>query len=153
MNDYTESSIQSLLVDTLFPTIRWISIPNVSYGYLNHEADLLTFAKSGNLIEVEIKISKQDFKQDAKKNKHRRLSEKIYKFYYCMPKDIWDKSVFVNYIKGAGIIVCDNNKCEIVKGAKPNPRFIKITDKDRLKLLRLCHFRYWHNKGGKRYGE
>jgi len=47
-------------------------VPNVSWGFNIHECDLLIVRKSGYAIEVEIKISKSDFKADFKKI-HKRL--------------------------------------------------------------------------------
>ena len=39
-----------------------IVVPNLSWGLLNHEADLAIIRKSGYLTEIEIKRSYQDLK-------------------------------------------------------------------------------------------
>lgn len=44
-----------------------IIVPNVSWGLLNHEADMVVMTKSGYLTEIEIKRSWEDFKADFKK--------------------------------------------------------------------------------------
>lgn len=67
-----------------------IVIPNVSWGYLNHEADLLVVTKEKHLIEVEIKRSFQDFLADFKKS-HLHQDEKLFKMYYAVPISIAEK--------------------------------------------------------------
>lgn len=66
---------------------RHIVVPNVSWGFLNHEADLLVCSKDGYLTEIEIKRSWQDFKKDFKKD-HTHNDEKLTYFYYAVPEKI-----------------------------------------------------------------
>ena len=37
-----------------------IIVPNISWGFMNHEADMFIVRKSGYAIEIEIKRSKSD---------------------------------------------------------------------------------------------
>ena len=53
-----------------------IFVPNLSWGLLNHEADLVILTKSGYLTEVEIKRSWEDFKADFKKE-HEHKDEHV----------------------------------------------------------------------------
>ena len=56
-----------------------IFVPNLSWGLLNHEADLAIINKSGYLTEVEIKRSFADFMADFKKE-HGHKDERVYRF-------------------------------------------------------------------------
>lgn len=67
-----------------------IVVPNVSWGLLNHEADLLVMSKAGYLTEIEIKRSWHDFMKDFQKS-HTHNDEKISSLYYAVPKLIAPK--------------------------------------------------------------
>lgn len=62
-------------------------IPNCSWGFLDHEADLLIMSKSGYLTEIEIKRSLSDLKADFKK-KHDHSDDRIKYFYYAVPEKL-----------------------------------------------------------------
>jgi hypothetical protein len=69
-------------------------VPNISWGLYIHECDLLVVKKSGYAIEVEIKVSVQDFKKDFKKgHQHNDKFNRIKSMYYAFPKSIVDKCV------------------------------------------------------------
>lgn len=88
-------------------------------NWTGYECDLLGVTQDLRLIDVEIKISRSDFAQDAKKDKwwhrnvrgeyvttpagrhwqwgepqHRDWPPKIWKHYFAMPADIWDEALF-----------------------------------------------------------
>lgn len=69
-----------------------IFVPNVSWGLLNHEADMVVMTKSGYLTEIEIKRSWEDFKADFKKP-HEHKDERVNKLYYCVPRSIKERVV------------------------------------------------------------
>ena len=69
-----------------------IFIPNLSWGLLDYEADLVIITKAGYLTEVEIKRSWEDFKADFKKT-HKHDDPRVYKFYYCVPESILDRVI------------------------------------------------------------
>lgn len=64
-----------------------IVVPNVSWGLLNHEADLLVMSKAGYLTEIEIKRSWHDFMKDFQKS-HTHNDDKISCLYYAVPEII-----------------------------------------------------------------
>jgi hypothetical protein len=74
-------------------------------------ADIL--ADNGKeVIEVEIKTSKSDLKNEIKKRKFKTDSHNINKFYYCLPKSIIDDSVIAwitSLNKKFGIIEFDDD--------------------------------------------
>lgn len=88
-------------------------------NWTGYECDLLGVTQDLRLIDIEIKISRSDFAQDAKKDKwwhrnvrgeyvttpagrhwqwgepqHRDWPPKIWKHYFAMPADIWDDALF-----------------------------------------------------------
>jgi len=67
-----------------------VIVPNVSWGLLNHEADLLILNKSGYLTEIEIKRSWADFLADFRK-RHTHEDTKVSWHYYAVPESIVDK--------------------------------------------------------------
>ncbi len=73
-----------------------IIVPNLSFGFLNHEADLVIVGKSGYLTEVEIKRSFEDFKADFKKEIYHDRDERVAYFGYFVPKSIQQKCMEFN---------------------------------------------------------
>lgn len=65
-------------------------VPNVSWGMLNHEADIIVMSKSGYLTEVEIKRSWSDFLADFRK-KHDHQDSLVSYYFYAVPSSILDK--------------------------------------------------------------
>jgi len=89
------------------------------------ESDFFAISKSEYTIEVEIKISKQDFNHDFQKSvynipKHDYLndSEKLKKpnkFYFAMPKGLIEhREININY----GIIEYENGFAKVARNAK-----------------------------------
>lgn len=67
-----------------------IVIPNCSWGYLNHEADLLVLTKAKYLVEIEIKRTWNDFMADFKKC-HNHADPKLSYLYYAVPLSIAER--------------------------------------------------------------
>ena len=89
----TIEQIESLLVntpDSAFYIRRNIVVPNVDWGFLNHEADLLVLSNAGYLTEIEIKRTWSDFKADFEKW-HDHYDKKLSHFYYAVPESIGEK--------------------------------------------------------------
>lgn len=67
MIEYTENNIAAALAMQFFNKKHLVVVPNCNWtGY---ECDLLTVTNDLRIIDVEIKISRPDFKADAKKDK------------------------------------------------------------------------------------
>lgn len=138
-----------------------IVVPNVSWGLLNHEADLLIMSKSGYLTEIEIKRSWADFLADFKKN-HKHDSELIKYFYYCVPECLREK-VYDKLIESktqyTGVITYDEELRIKISGYKyishlgdfayiiremhPNR---KLFIEEELQIARLGFMRVWAAK-------
>jgi hypothetical protein len=120
-----------------------IIVPNISWGLLNHEADLLVLTPAGFCTEIEIKISKSDLKADFKKF-HVHKSVYIHSLYYAVPIEIADCIDLIPDYAGV-IIVNSNDKYQTVeiKRYAPKNKNPKWTDAKRIELLRLAHMRVW----------
>jgi hypothetical protein len=175
----TIEQIESLLVgyaDSPFYIRKNIVVPNCSWGFLNHEADLLIMSKSGYLTEVEIKRSWSDFKADFQKN-HTHNDKHIAHLYYAVPVSIGEKVFkwlydgeykvedrWLTYCKSKvnGYTENNPNKCGLILYADcdvAHPRGniginvpaalignYACNDKDTISLLRLGNMRIWNLK-------
>lgn len=115
-----------------------IIVPNLSWGMLKYEADIVVLSWSNYASEIEIKISKADFKADFKKQ-HYHNSEYFKYFYYAVPAEMQDFAL-ENLPEGAGLIVVSVRKgtpvASIVKKAicKKHKQW---THGERMKLAEL----------------
>ena len=75
MDKITTLEMEIALARFINPRVNLV-VPNVSWGFFNHECDLISISKSGFATEYEIKVSKSDLKADKKK-KHTHDDNKI----------------------------------------------------------------------------
>ena len=126
-----------------------IVVPNVSWGFLNHEADILVLSKSGYLTEIEIKRSLSDLKADFKKG-HDHSDERIKSFFYCVPESLFQQTIdlcVLNERSINGVITyTDDNRIKI----NYHPLYYgKITSgrklflEEQLQIARLGSMRVW----------
>ena len=120
-------------------------IVNRTKWLVNHEADMLVLSDSGYITEIEIKISKSDFKADFKKNHHHESGYVKY-LYYAVPEFLKEWAL-ENLPEGAGLVSVSPEhhvmRPRIIKGAEARKNVRKITDKMRLDFMRLMAMRYW----------
>lgn len=134
-----------------YDTRQHIIVPNcyINFGTsADHECDLLIIKKSGYAEEIEIKMSKSDFKADFKK-KHDHVDERLQHLYYAMPINVYEqcKELIPDY---AGIYVIRKNLtgkayASCVKNA-PKKECRKLTESEQLKIARLGVMRIWNMK-------
>lgn len=143
----TTPELELLVVDH-FGTRQNIIVPNVSWGLLNHEADLLVCRPSLWAEEVELKISKADLKRDRDKDRGRghKTSKLIRKLWFAVPEALAEMEEIPEW---AGIIkaVYDPQRKywytqtvrapKVIKGAR------KLTLEELHQLMRLGVFRVW----------
>lgn len=123
-----------------------IIMPNF---YIEHECDLLILRKTGYAVEVEIKRSVADMKNDFKK-KHNHESNRIAEFYYAFPDSIADKCTPL-VPDHAGILVVSygwNGYLKVVctKSPKRNKQARKWAKEEIEKVLRYSVYRIWNLK-------
>ena len=132
-----------------------IIVPNVSWGMLDYEADLLVMNKTGYVTEVEIKRSWSDFLADFKKDENAHKSEIIYQFWYCVPDEIYKKCVeklkevypdsldrpnVISY-SDSGVLNFHGKTASYCRG-----KHRKLFLEEQLKLARLGTLRYWSSE-------
>ena len=107
----------------------WSKYQNHKYRVINTKlfktneiVDFLSVLHSGYCQEIEVKISKGDFKADFKKPKHKLIRSKpsgwdrkvANRFYYAVPKGLLTIKDVPSY---AGLIYVDRNSVVVVKKA------------------------------------
>lgn len=146
-----------LAVTSLFNIRQNLIIPNVSWGFAIHECDLLIVRSSGYVLEVEIKVSLADLKNDFKKGHgHIDRQNRLKEFYYALPNILIEKGkpIIESHNKGAGIISCRYDseyswqpyRALMIKPALTNKDARKLDIKERYQLARLGTLRLWNAK-------
>ena len=130
-------------------------------NWTGHECDLLVVHESLRIIDVEIKVSRADFKRDAAKEKwwrraawvegppqHLQWPRKVWKHYIAMPADIW-KPELVEFLPSAasGVILMRDRgarlPCWVERRATPNKDAEPISPKACVDIARLAGLRMW----------
>jgi len=154
---WTEQAVQMALtseVGSLFYCRRYVVIPNLSWGFLNHEADLIALSTSKILHEIEIKVSVADMKAELKK-KHIHGDQRVSALWYAVQSEIAEQvkpmlpdraglvAVSVRYSSdwGRNVFVTKILKRPRLK----NPTY-KISAKEEYQLLRLGVMRMWSTR-------
>ena len=143
----TEKELIKAVVLNYYPPRRWAVCPNVSWGVLPWEADVFAVSKAGMRHEVEVKVNKNDLKNDSSKRKWQNFD--IYNFidYYwiCVPLDLKEEGILRANELQCGLYVCtkmhENWICE--KILSPKKRFKKQRENNQIDIYRLCALRYW----------
>ena len=128
-----------------------IIVPNLSWGFFNHECDLFLIRKSGYGFEVEIKRSKSDLLVDFKKrHNHIDRQNRIVQLYYAIPQELL-KSCEEHIPEQFGILVVEKyeslgkyyDSTRIYREAKRKTGAKRLTEKEQLKIARLGCMRIW----------
>lgn len=139
-----------IALSNLFSYTKSIIVPNISWGFNIHECDLFIIKSSGYAIEIEIKRSLQDTKNDANK-KHDHSDNRIREFYFAIPIELYESCRDL-IPKHAGIITIGKTKygkiyrALIERKATINNNSRKLTIEEQLKIARLGTLRIWNLK-------
>lgn len=147
---WTEREVQHALAFDMFSTC--LCIPNCIWtGY---ECDLLVVTPKLKLIEVEVKLTKDDLRNDAKKAKwHKGYTSceyplKIWKHFYAFPVDVWNVEWLTHVRPASGVLIVNrwgkNGFTKSVRRAKADPTgAYTCTAPDVVSLSRLASLRMW----------
>lgn len=148
MTKITTTEMECALA-SFFDYRRNLIVPNVHWGLNMHECDLLMVSRSGYCTEIEIKVTRADLKNDAKK-KHGHFSNRIKYLYFAIPTYLEHCTEFVP--DRAGIVTVKPEepddwrpRCKIIRRPSPN-NSMKMTDADQYKVARLGALRIWRLK-------
>lgn len=141
----------------LFDQRSSVVVPNISWGMLPYEADLIGISKSGQVTEVEIKRSLSDLRADYRKG-HRHDAPCVTYFFYCVPESLVEQAKKV-------ILENEQKRCAVPVSEKDCPALLFFTeegeirqtgfgkakrfgyhqadDKDIMDAGRLASLRYW----------
>ena len=141
----------------LFDKRSSVIVPNISWGMLPYEADLIGISKSGQVTEVEIKRSISDLCADYKKD-HRHDAPCVTYFYYCVPESLVEQSkkVILENEQKRCVVPITEDDCPALlyfteNGSIQHAGFGKAKrfgyhradDKDVMDAGRLASLRYW----------
>lgn len=115
------------------------------------EADFLSITRSGYVHEVEMKISKTDFKADFKKISAGKLKHDLIKdgklanyFWFCTPLNLLDINDIPDYCGLIEFFVDGKKNIKlVVKQNAPKIHASKVKDDVRLAMLRSMYYRAW----------
>lgn len=139
-------------------------------NWTGHECDVLGVTTDLRIIDVEVKISRSDFKADAKKDKwwHRpgwRWNEpqppavrrdwppKVWKHYIAMPDEVWTDALmkFMPSPKSGLILVRERRgggiEANCLRRATPNKDATRLTAAQAVDIARLANIRMWEAYG------
>ncbi len=167
---WTEGQIAGWLARYTFQRKCLLIVPNCSWP--GNECDLLAVTMNLRIIDVEIKTSRADFRADAGKDKwwrRRPWSEyapgiprqqqrdprlwpgKVWKHYYCMPREIWrDEMAGQAGSPESGILLITESRhhtpdfsIQVERPAHPNRSADKLSAEDAIDIARLAGLRMW----------
>lgn len=145
--------IAAAIVGSVFPILRYSCVPNVSYGFLNHEADLLVMNENRRLYEVEIKISLSDLRADFKK-RHGHNDKRISRLFYAIPEPLLSraKELIPDECGIIEVYAIERPHAFLIHARRVRQakklRDYKLNDAEVCKLLRLGNMRYWTRAHG-----
>ena len=167
----TTQEIEEMIIRKEVSLRNEIAIPNLSWGMLEYEADLVVINKTGYMREYEIKRSFQDLKADFKKKCYHD-AEQVYQFFYVLPISIKEKALELfrmhqsdeAYIKAFGestercealpAVIFYNDEGHIVDrtrfGGHLRGKHRKLFLEEKLTITRLISLRYWNLRLDKR---
>ena len=118
-----------------------VTVPNVSWGLIHYEADLVVLKKSGYAWEIEIKVSKADLKKDLEK-RHKHNSRWLRELHFAIPEKLQQHMELIPV--HAGVLVVDKRGVvHPYRRAAANTQAIKLDFEKQFQLARLGALRIW----------
>lgn len=135
-------------------------------NWTGYECDVLGVTTDLRIIDIEVKISRSDFKADATKDKwwhrpgswgwkepeppkvHRKWPPRVWKHYIAMPLDVWREGLFEfmpSPSSGLLLLTDKNGRVEVrcERRATPNRDAEKIGASQAVDIARLANLRMW----------
>jgi hypothetical protein len=141
MNYETSGEIE-IAIARWFGIRKYVIVPNVSWGFLPYEADMLILTKSKYVWEVEIKVSRSDLLRDGNK-RHQHNTPKVRKLWFAIPEKL--EGCIEQIPERAGVLVVDRTGRVTTSSRSPtaNPIARKLSDEECFQLARLGALRVW----------
>jgi len=129
-----------------------LMVPNVCEGC---EMDLAVLTKANILWEVEIKVSKSDWKKDLAKCKRYAEGWNPQRFYYAVPESLVPDKKIPEWVPDWAGVICLSQRARdnkiIVSSHLRQSKLLhrnKANEKIRIALLNKLAFRYWTHVSG-----
>lgn len=141
----------------LFDQRSSVVVPNISWGMLPYEADLIGISAHKQVTEVEIKRSISDLRADYRKG-HRHDAPCVTYFYYCVPESLVEqaKKVILENEQKRRVVPISEKDCPALLfftesgeirqadfGTAKRFGYHRADDKDIMDAGRLASLRYW----------
>ena len=109
------------------------------------QADLIFISQAGYLTEIEVKVSRADWKHDLTKDKWRKPRPHVARFFYAVPEKL--AADIPEWVPAeAGILaVIEREWSDHIKEIRPAKRrkALKIDDRMRRHIDERCYGRFW----------
>lgn len=149
---WNEARIAEALVRSVFNRAV-LAVPNCNWT--GSECDLLVVEpRSLRIIDVEIKISRADLRQDLAKDKwwvtrpwsrrralpvRREWPQHAWKHYYVVPAAIWTDELYAAIPEASGVLALDSRyRFHVLRKALPNRKALPISAADAIDIARLA---------------
>jgi hypothetical protein len=160
--------IMRYLVQHTFQRKGLLIVPETYWS--GSECDLLLVTENLRIIDIEIKVSRADFRRDKAKDKwyhawdygvdgpwrpdangdrrRREFPRRVWKHYFAMPADIWKPEMVADLPSPAcGVILLHKDErggwVTVERKSKPNKDAEKISAESAIDLARLASLRMW----------
>lgn len=152
----TERDIQIALWYFCERTLRHSLISPNTHFY-DWESDVLSVTRTGFVHEWEIKVSRSDFKADREKHRHAVLTKSYSLRVVAQPNYFWYVTppglVNIDEVPDhAGLAYIDIRKPTfhqiVVQRRAPKIYDGKVSDADKVRLMRSMMFRFWRMRQG-----
>lgn len=112
-----------------------------------YRADFILVSGADYVTEIEVKVSRSDWKHDSEKSKWEGLPDYISKFIYCVPKELGIPD-FVPDFAGVWHIHTRSDGTMDVRTARAPKRIgkVKVPDSVKAKWMSCFYHRYWHQR-------
>ena len=164
---WSEHMIARALALQIFQRKNLVVVNNCNWT--GHECDLLIVTHDLRIIDVEVKISRADFKADAKKDKWwhrfggtyvdgkyvevsptpRDWPPKVWKHYYALPASIWKPEMLECINPNSGVLLLRKGKgsghlvVDVERRVRSNKDAKNITAAQAVDIARLASLRMW----------
>ena len=143
MNYETAKEIE-VRIAKWFGIRKYVIVPNVSWGFLPYEADMIILTSSSYVWEVEIKVSRGDLLRDRKK-RHQHDGRMIRQVWFAIPEKL---SHCIEHVpeKSGVFVVSKTGIVTQVRRPSVNQYALKLSEEQRFKVARLGALRVWSLK-------
>ena len=166
MAQWTETKVGRILARSRMFSPMLCVLPRCNWA--GDEADLLVLTRTCKLVDVEIKISRPDFRADKKKSKwythqrgwfvdgvwqqrppiKREWPRRIWKHFYAIPAEVWRDDLLEHAQPNSGILLISEPEygdqgVRVLRQAVYNSEAKPLLPEEVMQIARLATLRLW----------